>query len=230
MIRNIIWDFDGTLFDTYTAQSHLISKIMSREYAVTMPVSSIRRLTAISLGYAFQELARIARADEDGIRNHFVRSYALVTPEEEFPFAHAVDICSAVSLSGGKNMINTHRGRERLILLLKHYDMQDLFTDFITADDDFPRKPDPASFYALLERNRIPAKETLVIGDRELDILGGKNARIPTFFFNSNSIDAARIESDYSGDTLKGVFPLISRRRGKDGRNLFRSKTVPGQA
>ncbi len=52
--------------------------------------------------------------------------------------------------------------------------MEHLFYDIISREDNFPRKPDPRSFYALIESNSLLPSETLVIGDRELDIKGGK--------------------------------------------------------
>ncbi|MDC7243580.1 MAG: HAD-IA family hydrolase [Sphaerochaetaceae bacterium] len=209
MIKNIIWDFDGTLFDTYTAQSSLLSKMILDEYNIVISKETIREFTSNSLSFALKEIANIVNVDFEEIKNHFIKSYPQVSLEEEYPYKHAYEVCSSVINSGGKNMINTHRGKDRLLLLLKNYNMFDLFSDIITADDDFPRKPDPTSFYALIERNKLRVEETLVIGDRELDVLGGKNAGLQTFFFNSNNLDYEKIKSDFKGSSLEGVFQLI---------------------
>ncbi len=211
MIRNLIWDFDGTLFDTYTAQVALLAKILSDDYGIALGEQRIRDMTSRSLGFALGELAALAGKGVDEVKDRFIRTYSAMPLEREYPYPGAREVCTAVLRSGGVNMINTHRGSERLGLLLKMYGMEDLFADRITAENGFPRKPDPASFQALLERNGLEREETLVIGDRELDILGGRNAGMATYFFNSNRIDPIPFPSDYIGDSLEGIFCLIGK-------------------
>ncbi|MDC7221401.1 MAG: HAD-IA family hydrolase [Spirochaetales bacterium] len=208
MFKNIIWDFDGTLFDTYSAQTSLLSKIVLDEYNLTITKETIRAFTTNSFDFALKEIANIVNVEFEEIKNHFISSYPLVSLDDEFPYTYAYELCSMVRNSGGKNMINTHRGKERLFLLLRYYNMFELFSDIITADDDFPRKPDPTSFNTLIDRNGLNVGETLVIGDRELDILGGQNAGLQTYFFNSNNLDIEKVKSDFMGDNLEGVVQL----------------------
>ena len=60
-----------------------------------------------------------------------------------------------------------------------------------------------------LDKNNILKEETLVIGDRELDVEGGKNAGMRTFLFNSNNLDMRLIQSDYKAGSLKDVLALL---------------------
>ena len=46
------------------------------------------------------------------------------------------------------------------------------------------RKPSPEAIEYLMEKYKIKPEEAIMIGDRELDILSGKNAGIHTCFFD----------------------------------------------
>lgn len=54
--------------------------------------------------------------------------------------------------------------------------MLQYFTEVITKQYGFKRKPDSEGFMYLIEKYKIDKTTTLVIGDRECKILGGKAA------------------------------------------------------
>jgi HAD hydrolase, family IA, variant 1 len=53
----------------------------------------------------------------------------------------------------------------------------------VTADDGFPRKPDPTSMLYLKDKYTI--ESGLVIGDRPIDIEAGQRAGMATYLFDS---------------------------------------------
>ncbi len=209
VIRNIIWDFDGTLFDTYPAQTEVLSNIAEKKYNIIIPQNTIRGFTSISLSHAILEISKIAKVDIEEIKLAFIENYGNLPLEKESPFKYVLDICKKIIMNNGKNLINTHRGKERLTSLLNKYKMEELFCDIISYEDNFPRKPDPESFKILVNRNNLSITDTLVIGDRELDVMGGRNAGLQTYFFNSNNIDIPGIKSDFFEEDLRKVLTLI---------------------
>ncbi|NQT60974.1 MAG: HAD hydrolase-like protein [Bacteroidetes bacterium] len=209
MIKNIIWDFDGSLFNTYPAQTALLSDLVQKNYNITITQKKIREYTSISLGRALQEISRTVKVDLEEMKSLFIENYSNLPLEKEYPFTHAVNICKRITAKNGKNLLNTHRGKDRLFKLLHYYDMEELFCDIISNEDNFGRKPDPESFKVLIKRNNLSLINTIVIGDRNLDILGGKRAGLLTYFFNSNNIDISGIESDYIENDLGRVLDLI---------------------
>jgi HAD superfamily hydrolase (TIGR01549 family) len=209
MVKNIIWDFDGTLFDTYPAQTELLSDIARNKYNITIPQNTIREYTSISLSHALLEISKITKVDIEEIKSVFIENYSNLPLEKEYPFNYVMDICNKIVSKNGRNIINTHRGKERLTKLLNKYEMEELFSDIISYEDNIPRKPDPASFNILINRNKLSVKNTLVIGDRELDIIAGREAGLQTYFFNSNNINITEIECDFIEKDLGRVLSLI---------------------
>jgi phosphoglycolate phosphatase-like HAD superfamily hydrolase len=96
-----------------------------------------------------------------------------------------IEVCAYVRSIGGQNLIVTHRGGESLQRLLEFHHMTDYFTDRLTRDDGFPRKPDPASFEEMIQRHHLERASVLAIGDREIDVLAGRAAGVRTCLFGT---------------------------------------------
>lgn len=97
-------------------------------------------------------------------------------------------MCQLIRSGGGLNLIVTHRRRAGLDRLLTTHQMADLFTDVISHDDRYPRKPDPGAFLTLIERYRLPRDESLAVGDRDIDILAAHADGLSAARFGTGSI------------------------------------------
>lgn len=137
MIRQVIWDVDGTLFDTYPAFARAFGLALD-EIGETAPVDWIADLCRQSLNHCAVTLAHEFKVDARNILHGFHRHYAAIPPQEQPPFPGATEACAHVRAMGGDNFIVTHRGRQSLTRLLAAYQMKDYFADCVTADDDYP--------------------------------------------------------------------------------------------
>jgi len=69
--------------------------------------------------------------------------------------------------------------------LLRAHQLESYFSDILTKEDPFPRKPDPAAIEAIIRRHDLDRAATLLIGDRDLDIRAGRAAGIRICFFGT---------------------------------------------
>lgn len=198
MIRNIIWDLDGTIFDTYPGfitgfenALHTFSCRVARE--------EIERLTRISITHCIHELAQQCYLDADELRTAFQIAYNRVSAASQRPFPGVLDVCAWIQAQGGSNVIVTHRSRAGTQELLQVHKMADLFHDTIAGDEGFARKPDPEAFLEMLARHDFKPQETLAAGDRALDVMAGRSAGLRTCAFLSagEKIDADLSVQDY---------------------------------
>jgi len=111
-------------------------------------------------------------------------------------------------LKGGRNYIITHRG-DSTLKFLQHYGMMCYFTEVITKQYGFKRKPDTEAFTYLIEKYHINKSTAVVIGDRECEILGGKSAGIKTCLYNTNNV-SLNIVPDFNIDSLKNLLDIIN--------------------
>ena len=186
MIRYLIWDADGALFDTYPAIADAMHQALVA-LGGQAPRERVARLCKVSFGHCVKTLSEEQDLDPDAYRDKFNAFYATIPLTAQPPFPGARALCNYICCKmEGANFILTHCGRDSLEALIRLHDLEMLITDAVTADDDFPRKPDPAGLNALIARHHIPREAALLIGDRELDILAAHAADMRSCFFGDN--------------------------------------------
>lgn len=91
------------------------------------------------------------------------------------PLPGIPEALKALKARGARHYLVTHRdalARESL----RCQGLAPLFTDMITAEDGFPRKPAPDSLLHLVQRYGLDPARCVMIGDRPLDVEAGWNA------------------------------------------------------
>jgi HAD superfamily hydrolase (TIGR01509 family) len=197
--RNAIWDFDGTLFDTYPAICRAFQQALA-DFDAFAPLAEIESLCRVEVSHCATELAVRFELDANEFFRAFGKHYVATPFADQPPFPGAREVCERILAIGGVNAIVTHRNAETAARLLALHGMSSLFVQVITRDDGYPRKPDPAAFFAVLQHQGLDPAETLAIGDRELDILAGRAAGLSTCLYRgaSSSVAADLSVSDFA--------------------------------
>ena len=175
MVKNILWDVDGTLFDTYPAMAKSFRAALN-DLGADCDTGRIEALARESLSRCSAALASEFDIPEEALGRAFAAHYELVRYEDQPPFRSVREICGRICARGGKNVIVTHRSREGTAGLLAAHRMAELFSGCIAREDGYARKPDPASFLAALRLFELAPEETLAVGDREIDVEAGRAA------------------------------------------------------
>lgn len=198
MFRNIIWDVDGTLFDTYPAMARAI-KAALKDLGRDSSLPWITQLARRSLSECDTVLADKYQLDKGDLERALEKHFDLITVEESPPFPGVMDLCQYIGSIKGKNVIVTHRGRRGTMELLTGHKLADFFAGCITRDDGYPRKPHPAAFEAALGMYRLQREETLTVGDRQIDIVAGRAAGLFSCFYDveAEGVDADLIISSF---------------------------------
>ncbi|MEK4891432.1 HAD-IA family hydrolase [Bacillus sp. FSL M7-0996] len=178
---NILWDFDGTLFNTYPAYTMILSEILGD----AVDKQEIYKNLKISYSHAIQYY-NISSAQEEKIKVLKKK----FTPKDMKPFEDVEEILKFAH----KNVIMTHKHRAGVMEILKYYGWDKYFVDMVTIDDGFPRKPNSLAYDHLHKMHNID----LAIGDRELDLLPAKELGISTCMFQGKCDVADYSLSHYS--------------------------------
>jgi HAD superfamily hydrolase (TIGR01549 family) len=201
----VIWDFDGTLFDTYPVMGVAFQKTLE-EAGIIEPLEEILQ----HMKQSISDTIKFYKAKYH-IDDVFVEKYSRLRKEMEDdlckPYPGITELLRYISTSGGNNYIFTHRGvtTEKI---LKRHGLYDYFTECITSQHSFERKPSPEAIHYLIGKYDMKPKEAIMIGDRELDILSGKNAGIDACFFDEvggRSCDVA----DYTIHTFEELYGIL---------------------
>ena len=202
--KHIIWDYDGTLFDTYPIMASVYNDVL-RERGIAESTDNIYSYMKVSMDHVNRHFKEKYNLDDS-----FFERYKMLVEKAEYektkPFAGINKLCNDICKNHGRNYIFTHRNDSALYVINK-YKLTDCFTEIVTAKQNFPRKPDPGAVIYLLNKYSIPIDEAVMIGDREIDIASGKNAGIRTCYFadGDKPVDIA----DFTINTFSELYKII---------------------
>lgn len=177
MIKNLIWDLDGTLFDTYPSFVNAF-QIVFRQYSLTIPEQRVLALARVSFQHCGDVIAGENDLDVDEVMDRVGQVYIDLPLATQPPFPGVIESCQWALARGGKNVIVTHRRELTSLRLLEAFKMRGLFAGWITGDMGFARKPDPESFLAAIEKFGLKSEESLALGDRDLDLQAAQAAGV----------------------------------------------------
>jgi HAD superfamily hydrolase (TIGR01509 family) len=187
VIQNILWDVDGTLFDTYPAITYAISKSLN-EMGVTVALNVIDGLVRQSIERCIVTLSQRFKLDPDLLGARFAESYRRMDPAYQPPYPGVEAVCRTVHERSGVNSIVTHRSLDSTSKLLDTHMLSAYFDSIFSIEQGYPRKPDPGMVLAALEKHELDPSQTLLIGDRDLDIQAGQMAGVRTCSFGTPNL------------------------------------------
>lgn len=182
MFTHVIWDFDGTLFDTYPAMSAAFKDTLKSMRGVDEKIEDICELMKISMGRMFSAYTKRYNLN-DAFFDAFNQLRLKYEISESKPYDGIACLCRYIHEHGAYNYLFTHRDLSS-ISLLENSGLLGFFSGFVTHSDGFASKPDPQGILYLAEKHLIPLNSAIMIGDREIDILSAKNANISSTLFS----------------------------------------------
>ncbi len=173
-LRAVFWDFDGTLFDTYPMMNRALSAACA-DYGVRESEDDLLPLMKISLRHALETLSEKHRLPLNGLSEAYIYEEQKTGPSAFPVMPGAEEALLALRSRGCRHFLVTHRDR-RCLDALNGKGLAELFTDCVTKESGFPRKPDPASVQSLLRKHCLRPDEVCMVGDRPLDVEAGCRA------------------------------------------------------
>ena len=183
MFDYFVWDYDGTLFDTYDAVAKGYHRACEK-LEIKIDFAELRWLTKHSLRWAAEQLEGRYGVAKDLI----LQTYYAIAPEEEtvesmHPYPGTEEVLKAICDRGGKNFVYSHRDHVSTDAI-RYYGLAPYFTDAITKDDHFPRKPAPDALNYLNNKHGLDPAKGVMVGDRVLDVEAGLNAGMRGILFD----------------------------------------------
>ena len=202
--RNLIWDFDGTIFDTYPEITRAFVDVLKKDYGVEYDYDEAFSLAKASITFCIESLADEFNIGREEFSENFKKRYFGELTFKDKPFEGVKEVLEHISERGG-NFLITHRGFESLNEFLSRHNFNKYFIEIVTSDAKFPLKPDPTSFNYIIDKYKLKKEETLGVGDRILDIEAANSAGIKSCFFDpgGSKIGVATYNISKMKDLLK---------------------------
>ena len=174
----LIWDLDGTLIDSYPV---IVKSLLALcdEVGFCCTHTEIEYLVKSKSVSAFLVLL----SQECGFDCAALKKrYSAISRQNDNQISllpHAAEVLAKLSVRGASHFIYTHRGASSLPIM-ERLGIGGYFRELVTSENGFPRKPDPAALFYLMEKYNFSPATSYYIGDRDLDIVCGKHANLQT--------------------------------------------------
>lgn len=207
-MQNYIWDFDGMLFDSYPHITSAFLKALA-ENGKEGDYDEAKALLEITYATAFEHY-NVTEEEKTAFRNH-EHNYALRPIAQ--PFENTIRTIEELFNRGRKHYLYTHRGRESSQYYLEKHGLAKFFTGFVDSSMEFPLKPAPDAVNWICETYNLDKSETVMIGDREIDVLSGKNAGVYGCLFTKKENPVS--EADFIIDDIIQVLEIDDKEKTK---------------
>ena len=182
-----IWDLDGTLLDSYEA---ILSGIEETYAQFSIPFDK-EKVRAFILKYSVQDLL-VQVAEERGLdvdRLNQVRAQSLAEKNAQvILMPGAREVLAWANQQGIQQFVYTHKG-DNALTILRDLGLDVYFTEILTSQSGFARKPSPEAAIYLLDKYGLNPQQTYYIGDRTLDIEFAQNSGIQSINFLESPMD-----------------------------------------
>lgn len=194
--KHLIYDFDGTLSDTYPCFTETVLALI-KKYGISDTYENVYSNLKVNVGYALKQYD--FGKDTVAARREFHIIHDELAPKIQKPYPEAEEILRYAMAQGHKNYLYTHSGKI-VKILLEQWGIADCFEDIIDSTMKFPTKPAPDALNYLCENHGLDKKDCLMIGDRDIDTDCGRNAGMkgclfdPDHYYDKADVDY-RIEN-----------------------------------
>ena len=187
MTPTFIWDLDGTLLDSYEA---ILAGIQETYEQFNLPFDR-EEVRNFILRYSVKDL--LARdADHYGLDSeelNRVRASSLKEKNTQIPLMDgAREILAWTAEQGIQNFVFTHKS-DNAFQVLTDLGIIQHFTEILTSDSGFARKPSPEALLYLIDKYQLDKGTTYYIGDRLLDAETAIHAGISSINLQIDGLD-----------------------------------------
>ena len=176
-----IWDLDGTLLDSYEA---ILAGIEETYACFDLPYNK-EEVRAFILKHSVQDLLEQVSKERDlnVTELNQVRAQSLAEKNAQVVLMPgAREVLHWANEQGIQQFVYTHKG-DNTFTILRNLGLESYFTEILTSQSGFARKPNPQAASYLLEKYGLDSMHTYYIGDRSLDVEFAQNSGIQSINF-----------------------------------------------
>lgn len=197
----LIWDLDGTLLDSYDAILAGLEETYDY-FGIYFDRSAVKEyILRFSVNDLIREIAAKENLDAQVLSDFRAKSLREKNASINLmPGARA--ILDWTQEKGISNFIYTHKGKNAF-QILRDLQLEDYFTEVLTADSGFARKPNPEALLYLIKKYQLERTSTYYVGDRLLDVETAQQAGV-----GSINLVIQHIDGNHKIDSLLDIKKL----------------------
>jgi phosphoglycolate phosphatase len=187
LIRGIIFDFDGTLIDSYEAIGESLNHARAAFSLAPVPQDEVRRMVGHGLEKLIEQSIGADRVPE-GVRL-FREKYETLCRERTSLMPQVKETVEELGRRGYQMGIATNKPSYFARSILQALEMDHLFEEVVGPNDVERPKPDPEMLEMVMMRIGLGPDEVVYIGDMPLDVETARRAGLSVYTVASGSAD-----------------------------------------
>ena len=214
-VRLLVFDLDGTLVDSKQDLAMSVNAMRAEMGLPPLPL----HLIASYVGQGVTLLVRRSLGEHATAENvekglgFFLAYYRDHMLDHTVPYPGVAEALE--KLRGHKMAVLTNKPVIFSREMLTRLGFASYFA-YIYGGNSFPqKKPDPMGLYKLMEDLQVSARETLMVGDSDTDVVTGRNAGVwtcgVTYGFGAHTLE--RVSPDLVIDDMRELPPLLNSHR-----------------
>jgi len=203
MIRAALFDFDGTLADSFAAITASTNHVRQSYGLPPLPEGAVRRHVGLGLEHLLRELVPVAPTDEAIAR--YRAHHATVMLSETRLMPGVAETIPELARRGLRMAVCSNKRVEFTRRLVEALGLGPYFAAVLGPDDvNNQPKPDPAMLHEGLRRLGVAAAESVHVGDMAVDVQTARAAGVMVWLVEGGAVGQ---EADTAGaDGVLGEF------------------------
>ncbi len=227
MVSAVIFDLDNTLVDFMAMKRQAVDAAIHamRDAGLKLSAEEIReridtiyKQRGIEFQSVFDELLynEFSKIDYK-ILSAGVIAYRRAREAALVPYPHVYMTLMELTKMHIKLAVVSDAPAKEAWLRLCYLNLHHMFDAVITFEDTGKRKPNPAPFKKALDRLKVKAQESLMVGDwAERDVLGAAQVGMKTVFARyGDTFDTQVSHADFDIDDVSEVVEIVKKLNGK---------------
>lgn len=214
-IRNIIFDFDGTLMDTAPV---ILATMYATIREMGLPSRTEEQCRA-TIGMRLEDIPEKLFPDNPGISDTYAATYRRLFTQENkpgiaTPFPGVIDTLRRLHSLGYPMAVASSRNHSSLQNFVDDLKLNDVFGMLIAGDDVTEAKPAPEPVLTVCRDMGWQTSDSLVVGDATYDILMGSNAGAQTCavtYGNQSREQLLSVSPDFIIDSFPQLLNTLKR-------------------
>ncbi|MBR5094017.1 MAG: HAD hydrolase-like protein [Oscillospiraceae bacterium] len=177
MIRTVLFDLDGTLFDTVEGITKSVRYAL-RKRGMDAPLEELRCFAGPPLIEKFMEVYGFSRAEAEQATRDFRERYVPVGLYESRPFPQIRPFLEALTDAGAILAVTTSKPRALAEELLEREGLRQFFACVSGASDEGKDDAKWQVIRSAMETLGAREEETVLVGDTKYDVAGASRCSI----------------------------------------------------
>ncbi len=177
--KAVLWDLDGTILNTLGDLTKSVNYALARRQQPSVTQEQVRQRVGNGIGKLIQRCMPQNTAQEEiqACLADFMAHYEAHCLEDTKPYEGMPELLRKLHAWGLKVAVLSNKKDSLSRKICEHY-YGEILDEVVGERDGVPRKPDPTSMKAMLEKLKVEPEDAVYIGDSAGDVMTAQKAGV----------------------------------------------------